>query len=135
MHVPKHTIRPLKAGICWWALEQMALGIWPEQEISIPAWSTRWVIKSVPPSEKCWSNWIHKEGSQVPSQVCSKSPRQQLLSASLLFEGNKERHHNLPEPRVCPFPPNTFGKGRNCSNLKISPPPPVTLSPNLPGFV
>lgn len=106
--------------------EQMASGIWPEQEISIPAWSTRWVIKPVPPSEKCWSNGIHKEGSQIPSQVCSKSPRRQLLSASLLFEGNKERHHSLPVPRVCPFPPNTFGKRRNCSNLNISPPPPVT---------
>lgn len=112
-----------------------ALGIWPEQQLSIPAWSTRWVIKSVPLSEKCWIKGVHKEGSQIPSQVHSKSPKQHLLPTSLFFEDNKEWHHNLPLPRACLFPPSTFWKRKNCSNLEVSHPTPVTLLPNLTGFV
>lgn len=61
MHVPKHRVRPPEVGICQWALEQMALGIWPEQELSIPTWSNRCVIKSVPLSEKCWIKGIQKK--------------------------------------------------------------------------
>lgn len=129
VHVPKQGVRHPEAGICQWELEQMALGIWPEQELSIPAWLTRWVTNLF-----LWIKGINKERFEIPTQVCSKSPRRHLLSASLLCEDNKEWHHNLPVPSTCPFPPNTFGKRRNCSDLEVSSTP-FTLSPKLPGFV
>lgn len=81
------------------ASEHLSRGLmrtWPEQELSIPTWSTRWVLKAcstVP--EKCWGQWdlwrrvphsflslLHiskrrtlPESRWYISQSCSSSPR------------------------------------------------------------
>lgn len=120
-HSPKHKIRALKAVVSQWALEQMVLGIWPEQELSKPACSAREVIRSVPLCLK-----------RAGSKGSTKKDLKFLLKSVLNLQDNAS---SLPlsylkiirNDIIIFHPPNAFGKGRNCSNLEISSPTPVTL--------